>query len=159
MAKKAEKKIENDVVTITAIESGESVTVDLNELSNEMQLKLALHGLSQKVGDSYAGCEVDEIIAKATGVINDLKNGDWSSRVAGSGAPRTTLLAEAVVRATGQTMEVVLGKIAEMDDDAKKNLRNHDQIKQATAAIKAERAVAAAEKAAAAGSEDVALEF
>ena len=106
-----------------------------------------MHGLSQKLGDSYAGCEADEAFEKANGVATDLLAGNWSTRVAASG-PRTTQLAEALAAATGKSVEEAATVLEQMDDDQKKDLRKHPQIKVELAKIKAANAEKAAAKAA-----------
>lgn len=141
-----------DILTITAIETEEVLTFDINTLNDEMKLKLLKHGLKQKLCDSYAGAEPTEIFPKVSGVAKDLENGDWSSRVAGTGTPRTTQLAAALVAVTGQDMETVMAKLEDMSEDAKKELRKHDDIKKAILDIKAKEA---ADKAAAAAANPV----
>ena len=156
MAKKATKKIEGDVITITFEETNETLTVDINDIPADIQSRLAMHGLSQKLGDSYAGADAGEAFGRANGVASDLKEGNWSTRVAASG-PRTTQLAEALAAATGKTIEECAAKLETMDEDAKKGLRSHSQIKAELAKIKARKAAEAAEKAAADSSTDAPL--
>lgn len=146
MAKKAEKKIEGDVLTVTFLETNEELTVNINDIPAETISRLAMHGLSQKIGDSYAGADAAESFARANGVASDLKDGNWSTRVAASG-PRTTQLAEALAAATGKPLEEAAAKLEEMDDEGKKNLRAHPQIKVELANIKAKKAADAAAKA------------
>jgi hypothetical protein len=127
-----------------------------------MFVRLALHGASQKGGDSYAGAaEAENPMAwardaiKAT--IDQILAGDW--RVVGVGGPRVTLLARALARVTGRTPEQAQSVIdvkAERDDDGKpseagaawlKAIRGRSDIKKATADIKAEDAAKAKEAA------------
>jgi len=146
MAKKATKKVDGDVISIT-FEHGEALEVNLANIPAEIQQRLAMHGLSQKLGDSYAGCEVEEAAEKANAVAKDLLEGNWSTRVAASG-PRTTQLAEALAAATGKTLEEAATAIEAMDDEVKKDLRKHPQIKVELTRLKAESAAKAAQKAA-----------
>ena len=157
MAKKATKGIEGDVLTIT-FEDGNVLTTDLNNIPAEIQSRLAMHGLSQKLGDSYAGAETEEAFGKASGVAEDLLAGNWSTRVAASG-PRSTQLAEALAAATSQPLEAAAAKLETMDDDQKKRLRAHPSIKMELAKIKATKAAAAAEKALADAADAPALEL
>lgn len=158
MAKKAEKKIEGDVLTIKFLASNEELVVDINTIPAETLSRLAMHGLSQKIGDSYAGAEAEESYARAAAVAKDLQEGNWSTRVA-AGSPRSTQLAEALHRVTGKTLEEACAKIEELDDESKKGLRTHPQIKAALAAIKSEKAAADAAKAAEALADAPALEI
>lgn len=155
MAKKASKKIEGDVVTINFEETNQTLTADLNKIPPEIQQRLAMHGLSQKLGDSYAGVDASEAFEKASAVLEDLTAGNWSTRVAASG-PRTTQLAEALAEVTGKSVEEAAAKLEEMDDDQKKDLRKHPHIKAALATIKAKAAAEAAERASKEAGGDVA---
>ena len=158
MAKKAEKTIDGDVITIKFLETNEELAVNINDIPAEVISRLAMHGLSQKLGDSYAGAETGEAFGRATGVASDLKDGNWSTRVAASG-PRTTQLAEALAAATGKTLEEAAAKLETLDDDAKKGLRAHPQIKVELANIKAKKAQEAAAKATAEAGDAPALEI
>lgn len=157
MAKKATKTIEGDVLTIT-FEDGNVLTVDINNIPSEIQTRLAMHGLSQKCGDSYAGAEAEEAFGKAEAVAKDLQEGNWSTRVAAAG-PRTTQLAEALAAATGKSIEEAAAKLETLDDEQKKGLRAHPQIKGELAKIKAAKAAKAAEKAAAEAGDAAPLEI
>ena len=70
-------------------------------MNDGIKTRLAMHGYSQKVGDSYAGAEtIEESASRAQAVIDQLLAGEWSqARASGTGAPRTTMLAEALSRA------------------------------------------------------------
>jgi len=147
MAKKATKSIDGDLLNVKFEESGDELSVNLSEIPQEIIHRLAMHGLSQKIGDSYAGVDASEAFAKASAVSKDLLDGNWSTRVAAAG-PRTTQLAEALAAATGKTLDEAASVLENMDDDAKKDLRKHPQIKVHLAALKAAAAAKAAEKAA-----------
>lgn len=130
---------------------------DLSKCPEDIVTALALHGASQKGGDSYAGaakaCEAQGMTALAYSkaqverVIQNLYEGNFRAASGGGGGPRITMLAEAVARATNQEVADIIAKIAEADDETKAALRAHSDVKKALAEIKAERAVAAAEKA------------
>lgn len=142
--KKAKKAVEGSILTIN-FANDEIVAVDFNTLPQEIKLQLALHGLSQKVGDSYASAEsVDDAVKAAKRVVEDLTAGNWSVRKAGEGAPRTTLLAEALARIANRTLEEAVEVIEELSEDQQKQLRKDPGVKQAMAQIKLERATAAA---------------
>ena len=50
------KKIDVEAKTVTfTFEDDSTQVLELGNLTPEMQTQLALHGLSQKAGDSYAG--------------------------------------------------------------------------------------------------------
>lgn len=133
--------------------------VTLESLPKDVVTRLALHGLSQKIGDSYAGAaSAERPFAYAVEAIKEtiaqLMRGEW--RVAAvAGGPRATLLARAIARATGQALESIMATLAEqeatLDEEGYKTLlkqlRADPAVKQATAAIKLEDAAAEAEKA------------
>jgi hypothetical protein len=71
---------------------------------------LACHGLSQKIGDSYAGCGgvVATAIDWAAATIETLYGGDWSEQREGGGVDRPTRVVKAVMRlltALGKTFD------------------------------------------------------
>lgn len=147
-SKKATKKITETGISIE-FETGQTLDIELSSLSDEMQKKLALHGLSQKVGDSYAGAEADESFELAAAVHERLKNNDWTVTRAGGGAARVSMLVEALAAATGKDPEETLAVVSAMDDDAKKQLKKHPAIAAELARLSAERAVEKAKAAAA----------
>ena len=72
--------VENESVTFGF--EGNSVEFRLDQLPGEMITRLALHGLSQKLGDSYAdSTKVTDPEKAATDVWNNLMQGyrDWET--------------------------------------------------------------------------------
>lgn len=148
MAKKATKSISEDGNEITfdfADEGVENLSAKITDLNEDIVGRLAMHGLSAKMGDSYAGVDtVGEAREKANGVWEDLVAGNWTTRVAGAGGPRVTQLAEALVSVAGArgkelTLEQAVEALGKMPDDQKKALRKSGEIKKAIAAIKIEK--------------------
>ena len=140
-----------------AFVSGDKVlgALKVSELGPDIVTRLVVHAISQKVGDSYAGAadadNPSQFIADAIReTIDQLKRGEW--RVTTPGGIRVSLLARALARATGKTVEesqAVVDHFSEVGDDGKpsdkgkawlKSLRATDAIKAATAAIKLEDA-------------------
>jgi hypothetical protein len=119
---------------------------------NVMAGRLAIHGASQKIGDSYAGVakESDPLaMAKANvkDTIAQIYAGTW--RVNAGGGPRVNDLAVAMARVTGEPLEGDDGTIAfvaAMSDDDKKAMRKKPKIAAALAAIAAEKAAERAKK-------------
>ena len=126
-----------------------------------MLVRLALHGASQKGGDSYAGAANEQdpmAYAKASveETLAGIMSGVW--RVTIGGGPRVTLLARALARIAGKTPEEAQGVIdvhSERDDDGKpsekgaawlKTLRARADIKKISNEIKVEDALAAKAK-------------
>ena len=127
----------NESVTFT-FASGEIITARLDALPNDIVRQLALHGLSQKIGDSYANGDVVPYDA-ASNVYSMLQTGSWKVAVNSGGQ-----LAQALCDVTGKELDECKEVLSAMDDKAKKLLRQNPEIGKALAAIK----LAAAEKAA-----------
>lgn len=139
MAKIA-KKVVGDTYVRFEFANGEFTQCDVSKLSSDIIHRLALHGLSQKVGDSYASAEsVTDAQRNAEEVWRNLSNGIWATK-----ATRGGKIVEALSRATGKPIDECLEAYAAMDDDARKALRVHPSIKAALASIEAERAAALA---------------
>ncbi|RMH12687.1 MAG: hypothetical protein D6698_15020 [Gammaproteobacteria bacterium] len=114
------------------------LTADLSEVSDDIRLKLALHGLKQKLGDSYAG-EKDPAAAfkAASEVWERLKAGEWSSARSGSGG-RVGQLAQALARATGVSLEEAIAKVESLSKEERAELRKHPRVQKALLEIKME---------------------
>lgn len=167
MAKKRidrEKNIESGTVTFTVIETGAKLECDVTKLFpqyadfSEVQRQAVIHAINAKVGDSAANPKEDALTVM-TSTWENVLAGDWNVRGTGEGSTRTTLLAEAVQRVTGQEMDAVTEKLNSMSDEEKKALRDHAAVKAMMTTIKAERAQAAAKAAAKAAKSADALNF
>jgi len=128
-------------------------SVSLADVPAAMLTRLALHGISQKVGDSYANAAKAEnpltfVRDAIKETIEQIVKGEW--RITTAGGIRVSLLARALARATGKTPEEAQGVIdlySDLDDEGEpseagkawlKNIKAQDAIKAATAAIKLE---------------------
>ncbi len=138
-------------VTIT-FTNGETLTANLIDYSPDIIKRLALHGLSQKAGDSYSGeQDLTVAVAKARNVHENLVAGNWSETRSSSAISD---LAHALSSITQQPLENCVEKLQSMDDKKTKLLRAHKKIKIELQRIKLARAEAAA-----AASTDEALDF
>jgi hypothetical protein len=109
MAKRIMRKLVRDDGTLDIIIGEKRETYNPTELNKAMQLRLMLHGLSQKLGDTCAGKvpsfrPVDEM-------WNQLKGGDWSKRKPGTPKVSEDRL-RAVLTAQGMNEEQVAAIIA-----------------------------------------------
>ena len=115
------------------------VTLNVFDLSPEMQRRLAVHGAKQKGTDSYAGAKAvvengDSPSRSAfafecvTEVVANLVNNVWSARREGGSGPRTSMLARAVAEVLGLELAAATEKLASMEDVAKKKIAAHPQI-------------------------------
>ena len=157
----------NKVASKEIFESGVSITfsneqtllVYLGELTEEIVRQLALHGLSQKLGDAYAGVKGDPKTGfeLAFAVAERLKNGEFNAKREGTGATgRVTDLAKALAEVAGRELSEAVARLDEMAKAEKLELRRHPRIAAVLARMAAERAQEAAQ--AAEGMED-ALDF
>ncbi len=137
-------KVKGDGFVRFEFADGECIQCNLDDLkSADIISELALHGISQKVGDAYAGAEsITEARGLAQAVWNNLVNGLFNVKTARGGK-----IVEALHRVTGQPLNICLEKWQGMDDAAKKGLKAHAAIKGAIAEIDAEKAQRLAEAA------------
>lgn len=165
MAKKT-VSVETKTVEFAFGDAGE-VTFELDKVSPEMLIQLALHGASQKGGDSYAsaksaceGTDIDPNVwarEQVQGVIEQIYANDWTVRRAGGGTAVTDL-----ARALAEVMpDVSEADAAERLSDATKEdkaaLRKHPAVKAVLERLRAERAAAKAEAAEAAAADGDAI--
>jgi len=133
---------------------GTELVLEVGKLSPQIQTLLMLHGAIQKVGDSYAGVEGDVAkgISNARDMIQQLVSGAFKGER--EGGLRIGMLAEAIARLKGVTVDSVREKLVlpEGADEAAKRafakklseLRSHPAIKKAIAQIQLEKAEAEA---------------
>lgn len=84
---------------VATFATGQVIEVNPSELSPDIQRRLMLHGLEQKIRDSYAGATAEGAYGLAMKVVESLRAGQWSQRGATSpsaGARGKKLLAMAV---------------------------------------------------------------
>lgn len=123
-------------VTFDFDEQHELVT-DLANLPQEIVQRLAVHGLSQKVGDAYANNDGPaDAYARAKVVYESLQAGQWNAGRSGAGGD----LVEAVMGETNQSREAVTERLAAMSKEEKTALRKNAKIAARLATIKAKRA-------------------
>lgn len=152
-AKVATKKVdlESQSLTIDFVDGADAIVVGLSELPQTILPALALHGLSQKMGDSYSGEQLpSEARAKAADVLERLLAGEWSVRRE-RGPGSTSLTIEAIAALRSLSTDQVKAVWESLDDDQKKAIRADDTVKAKMAEIKAARL---AEKAKDSGGED-----
>jgi hypothetical protein len=146
-----EKEYDLDTGLVSfAFGNGQVLEIDSNSLSAEMQKQLMLHGISQKVGDSFAGAKGNfvEGIAAAKAVIEQLSQGIWrAARGEGEARPRLGELASAIARIKGVTQEVAMAAVEKATDEQRKAWRGNAKVKATIAAIRAEEAQKALEAA------------
>jgi hypothetical protein len=133
---------------IFVLGNGVKVRACLDDYSDAIRHKLALHGLSQKIGDSASGCAKDRDFSGAFGnmqtVEDNLRNDTWASRAGGGTSDLVAVLAEL----QGATLEDAQAAVDKMDEEQLKAVRSNPQVKSAIAELVAARAKEAAKNAA-----------
>lgn len=167
MAKKT-TSLETQTVSFDFEDGKDPVVLELSKCSKEMIVQLALHGASQKGGDSYAsakktcaGTDIDPVVwsrAQAQGVVDQIYANDWTVRTPGAGAVTdlATALAEAVTCEVSEAVE----RLTTESKEGRAELRKHPKIKAILDRIKLERQkakAAASAKAAKGAAEDDSL--
>ena len=139
----ATKDINLDEGTLTIKwADGTQFIVDEATLTPDMRLAATLHGLSQKLGDSYANVKGDLAQAKdnAEEVWSAIQAGDWNRKASGDGG----IIAEAVAEVQGITKAEAAETLRKQDDATKRKIAKHPQVAKIVARIKLERAEKAA---------------
>lgn len=128
--------------------NGNELETYLSDYNEAMQYRLGVHGMSQKLGDSYAnasgkGWTDDDIEATVRDLHAALMSGQFGTGRTGTGGK----LLEAFIRWAadmGKGADEAREAFAAMDKKAKDELRKAAPIKAKLAEIEAERAEAAA---------------
>jgi hypothetical protein len=131
----------NEAVVIRFTD-GREVSLNLSDINQELRTYAALHGLNQKLGDSYAGAEsIDEAFSNASDVAQSLREGEWNRKGGYGGGD----LAQAISNLTGKDLAEVIEVLGKMNDEARKAIRKRKDVAAEIAKIQAERKAAAAE--------------
>lgn len=148
--KMVEKDYDEDQGSVTfTFASGQELEIRLDELDAKIVKRLALHGLVQKGGDSYAGeKDVNAAYEAVQKVYDQLKAGEWrSGGAAGEGKPRIGELAHAIAKVMGKPVEEVVAIVQAADDAKRKSWRQVPAVQAAIADIRAAKARELATKA------------
>jgi acyl carrier protein phosphodiesterase len=164
------KKNPDFVAQTIGFDFGEAGTYDvaISELPDEIVANLAVHGLSQKLGDSYAGAKAatEELDVDADtwarmqveSVFDQLSQGNWTTRTPGS--TQVTDLARAIATVMDDVTEAdAAEKLSEASKEEKAALRKHPAIKAELDKIRLARQAAKAEASAAAATDAPPIEF
>lgn len=144
-----EKSCEGSVLTFK-FGNGEVLTLDMDELSEEIVKDLAIHGALQKIGDSYASAGGDYAFAMAAAskVMQNLRDGNFNSaRAAGEGKQKIGELAQALAELQSKPVSEVTLALEAASDEQKKALRAHPAVKAKVAELRAKKAAEALAKA------------
>ena len=119
--------------------SGVKVIGDLAKFNVEIIERLAIHGLSQKVGDSVSALSKTRDFHAAFGnmqeVVDNLEKGLWSAR----GGSSTSDLVAALASLTGEDTETIQTAIDQADDEKIAEFRKNPEVKAKILEMQAER--------------------
>lgn len=145
----AKKVIEGTKLTFNWADET-STSFVLSAYPASMVEALAMHGLKQKLGDTYSGAlnngwDIARCKLEVEEVHVSMVSGDFNRK--GGGASTGGILIEAIAAVTGATIEDVLTKWNAMDDDTKASIKKREDVKVEQRKIELARAVAKAESA------------
>lgn len=109
--------------------NGKTVKLSSEDLSREVLLRAAAHGLSQKVGDSYASSkDVDDMHLSAEEMVKRLLAGEWAAvREGGDSMSGASVIIKALVEFTGKSIDDIKafleGKLKAAEAEGKKLTR------------------------------------
>jgi hypothetical protein len=86
--RKLTKEIEGTKIILNVVSVDEALTFTLDQFSPDIQEKLAMYGISQKLGDAAAGKDGQEAVDAINKVAEGLIKGDWTIRA--PAAPKVT---------------------------------------------------------------------
>lgn len=140
---KATVTVEDFVLTF-AFANGETRTLDAMTLDQSIRDRAIVHGLEQKIRDSYAGAKTpDEALGLADKVLDTLRGGEWSAKREGGVAEGSIeILARAMVNAWAakgieKTFEDTLELVKGMDKEGRAAIRSRESVAIELAKLKA----------------------
>lgn len=124
--------------------NGKTLVVDPEDFPGDVRAAAMWHGLSQKIGDSFAGADGDPDFAwsNAQAMVEQLNAGDWVTKREGTGG----MLAKAIAEVTGNDLAEVARMLQAKTDVEKKELAKHPMVAPTIARMQAEAAAARAER-------------
>lgn len=128
--------------------NGQVIDFDFSKVNEAMMYRLAVHGASQKIGDTASefskASDFGAAYAEMTDVVNTIYTGEWSRKRAG-GAGRQDLedLITALVTLKKQDEEVVRAAVEKASPETLKKWRANTTVAAEVADIKKKRAIAA----------------
>lgn len=131
--------------------NGTNFAAVLEDLNEGIRNQLALHGLSQKIGDSAAGCAKDKAYGAAfaamQAVYDGLKAGKWGAEREGGGGQLISDLIQAISTLKKMDSEAVGAAVRAADEATVKAWLKNAKINAAVLEIKSKRAKLAAKEA------------
>lgn len=118
--------------------NGETRRFDMPE---NMKSRFAAHGAEQKLGDAIAGeTDVNDAVLAVDDLLTRLNNGEWTITRAAGAFAGTSILIQALVEASGKTVEDIKGFLANKTQAEKLALRRSDKLKPIIERLEADKA-------------------
>lgn len=104
--------------------------------------KAAAHGLSQKIGDAFAGvADVDDCVQAFDEMAGRLEKGEWNAeREVSGGVSGYSVLARALAELSGKPMDEVKVKLGTLSAKEKLQLRSNAKLKPIIQRLEEEKA-------------------
>jgi uncharacterized small protein (DUF1192 family)/YHS domain-containing protein len=111
------------------------------EVPEDLVAKAAAHGVSQKIGDAFAGVDsVEDCILAFDEMVDRLAKGEWNAeREVGASASGASVLARAIAEFSGKPIEEVKAKLSTLSPKAKVQMRSNASLRPIIDRLEAER--------------------
>jgi hypothetical protein len=103
--------------------------------------RFAAHGIEQKLGDAIAGeTDINDAVLSVDDLITRLNNGEWSIQRASGSFAGTSILIQALVEASGKSVDDIKAFLANKSQAEKLALRRSDKLKAIIERLEADKA-------------------
>lgn len=110
-------------------------------MPTSLLLKFAAHGAEQKLGDAIAGeTDVNDAVLAVEDLVKRLEAGDWTAKREAGAFAGASILIQALVEASGKTVEEIKAYLAPKTQAEKLALRKSAQLKPIIDCLEAEKA-------------------
>jgi hypothetical protein len=107
----------------------------------DMVTRFAAHGAEQKLGDNIAGeKDIDDAVVSTEDLIARLNTGEWNVARAAGGFSGASVLIQALVEASGKTIEDIKAYLSNKTQAEKLALRRSDKLAPIVTRIESEKA-------------------
>jgi hypothetical protein len=138
------------VKTSTIDEADDTISTRLDFLNGESRtftmpasliLRFAAHGAEQKLGDAIAGeTDVNDAVLAVDDLITRLNAGEWNIKREAGAFAGTSVLIQALVEASGKTVEAIRAFLAPKSQAEKLALRKSNQLRPIIERLEADKA-------------------
>ena len=110
-------------------------------ISTDMLARFAAHGMEQKLGDSIAGeTDIGDAILSFDDLLARLNNNEWTTTRAAGGFAGTSVLLQALMEASGKTLDEVKGFLVNKNQAEKLALRRNAKLRPIIERLEADKA-------------------